>query len=138
MRSAHAEMLFVYGTLRDPEVQTALFGRKISGDVATLKGWSVYRSESDGFLFIKPDPRDCVVGLVLRLSPDELRIADAWEDVPHYRRERLTARSDGVVMEAWTYTRREGEGVKHETSTTSGHKREQVIEWAQRMRAEMS
>jgi gamma-glutamylcyclotransferase (GGCT)/AIG2-like uncharacterized protein YtfP len=132
------ERLFVYGTLCDAQVQRALFNRELPSESAMLEGWAVYRSTSDGFLFIKPSHSDMVVGQVLLLTPDELDIADAWEDVPLYLRERVSVISGGVAMTAWTYTRRADTGTKHEDSTTSGHDREQVIEWARQLRAAMS
>jgi hypothetical protein len=132
MTPAGGEALFVYGTLLDPEVQRALFDRDIPGDPAILEGWAVYRSRTDGFLFIKPSGSDRASGLVLLLSPDELRIADAWEDVPLYQRERVTVAAGDV----WTYTRRDGDGIKYEGSEASGHDRQQVIAWARRLRAD--
>ena len=132
------ERLFVYGTLCDPATQVALFDRESPSEPAILRGWAVYLSESDGFLFIRPNHSDNVIGQVLLLTPRELEIADAWEDVPLYVRERVSVISGGAAIAAWTYTRRADTGTKHGGSTTSGHDREQVIEWARQLRAAMS
>jgi gamma-glutamylcyclotransferase (GGCT)/AIG2-like uncharacterized protein YtfP len=137
MMANQGERLFVYGTLCDSAVQLALFDREIPNDPAILERWAVYQSESDGFLFIQPSSSDRVVGLVLLLTPEELDIADAWEDVPLYVRERLSAISGGAAIEAWAYTRRAETGTRYEGSTTSGHDREQVIDWARELRAAM-
>jgi acyl-CoA thioesterase I len=137
MSAVRPHAVFVYGTLRDPAVQQALFGRAIPGDAAVLDGWAVYESEADGFLFIKPGETDRVSGLVLQMSREELRIADAWEDVPVYRREPVIVASGGSARNVWTYTRRDGVGVEHDGASNSEHPREDVIEWAKQLRAEM-
>jgi gamma-glutamylcyclotransferase (GGCT)/AIG2-like uncharacterized protein YtfP len=138
MTANRLERLFVYGTLCDPATQLALFDREIPSEPAILRGWAVYLSESDGFLFIKPNHSDEVAGQVLLLTPDELDIADAWEDVPLYMRERVSVISGGHAIAVWTYTRRAEMGTRHDGSTTSSHDREQVIEWARQLRAAMS
>lgn len=32
-------LLFSYGTLRDPQVQQALFGRELAGEADAMAGW---------------------------------------------------------------------------------------------------
>ena len=103
MTANRLERLFVYGTLCDPATQLALFDREIPSEPAILRDWAVYLSESEGFLFIKPNHSDEVVGQVLLLTPDELDISDAWEDVPLYMRERVSVISGGAAIAAWTY-----------------------------------
>lgn len=137
MTNAAKHALFVYGTLGDPAIQEALFGRRIAGAAAVLYGWAVYRSTSDGFLFVKPRDRESVSGLVLILSDRELEIADAWEDVPLYRRERVSVALDQRVQEVWAYTRRDGLGLRPDDSSVSGQERHQVADWARRMRSNM-
>ena len=129
--------LFVYGTLCDPRIQQALFGRQISGDSATLSGWAVYCSDADGFLFIKPNTDGTVAGAIISLDERELEIADAWEDVPLYQREIVSVMSEAGDCEAWAYTRREAPGRLHENDSTSGHPHEEVLTMALALRAEM-
>src|SRR5215211_1203267 len=86
--------LFVYGTLCDPRIQQVLFGRQISGVSATLSSWAVYCSDADGFLFIRPNAEGTVAGVIISLDERELEIADAWEDVPLYRREIVSVMSE--------------------------------------------
>jgi gamma-glutamylcyclotransferase (GGCT)/AIG2-like uncharacterized protein YtfP len=136
MTVARSHALFVYGTLRDPAVQTALFGREILGVPAILDGWALFRSETDGFHFIKPCSGDRVNGLILDLSDFELEMADAWEDVPLYQRERVPVLSGEDVVEAWAYTRREADGPKNTGEFASAHELRQVIEWARQLRSE--
>lgn len=131
-----SDALFVYGTLRDDRIQQALLGRVVHGEPAMLSGWAVHCSE-DGFLFIKPAAAGQVPGLVLRLSPTELQIVDAWEDVPLYIRERVLVSCPAGEREVWTYTRRDGEGPLHADDSNSAHDREQVIKWALELRAEL-
>ncbi|HEX3245279.1 MAG TPA: gamma-glutamylcyclotransferase family protein [Chloroflexota bacterium] len=129
--------LFVYGTLRDSAVQEALFGRTIEGEAAILRGWALYCSDSDGFLFVKPNRLDSVCGSVLRLSASELEIADAWEDLPLYRRERVHVTIGSRVNNVWLYTRRDGVGPRHDSSSYSGHNRADVVDWARRVGSRM-
>jgi len=128
--------LFVYGTLCDPRIQQALFGRQISGDSATLSGWAVYCSDADGFLFIKPNADGTVAGAIISLDERELEIADAWEDVPLYQREIVSVMSEAGDCEAWAYTRRETPGRLRENDSTSRHSHEEVLAWALALRAE--
>jgi gamma-glutamylcyclotransferase (GGCT)/AIG2-like uncharacterized protein YtfP len=130
--------LFVYGTLRDPVLQDALFGRTIGGEAAILRGWGLYCSDSDGFLFVKHSPGSVVNGQVIRLLDRELEMADAWEDIPLlYRRERVTVSTNTGGGEAWVYSRPDGQGELYAGSAISRHTREQVIAGARELRAEM-
>ena len=128
--------LFVYGTLCDSRIQQALFGRQISGVAATLSGWSVYCSDADGFLFIRPNAEGTVAGVIISLDDRELEIADAWEDVPLYHREIVTVVSEAGNCETWAYTRRETPGRLRENDSTSRHSHEEVLAWALALRAE--
>jgi gamma-glutamylcyclotransferase (GGCT)/AIG2-like uncharacterized protein YtfP len=84
--------LFVYGSLRQPEVQWALFGREIKAGPDTLSGFAlamvtiedpdvVAKSGSAQHLILDrtDNPADRVDGQVLRLSAAELAAADAYE-----------------------------------------------------------
>ena len=101
-------LLFTYGTLRDDDVQLALFDRTCPTVPALLRDWAVFCSPSTGYVFIKPMAAGKVRGLIIRLSAAEIQLADAWEEVPRYRREPLIVESeDGAGLSAWVYTRRQ-------------------------------
>lgn len=106
-----SERLFSYGTLRQPEVQQALFGRPVptTGDV--LPGFRVdvvtitdpaviAASGSDRHPVLRRGgDRDAVDGAWLELSPAELAAADEYE-VDDYERVPVTLASG---LQAWVY-----------------------------------
>jgi hypothetical protein len=84
--------LFSYGTLRQPDVQLALFGRPLDGRDDVLPGYAVSPLEiSDPAVIAtsgsalhtvaRPtgDPRDEVPGTAYRINQAELAAADAYE-----------------------------------------------------------
>lgn len=90
--------LFTYGTLRDPAVQRALFGRRVPGAADALSGFRlgtvtirdpdvVATSGSEVHLCVDEtgDPADRVEGMVLSLSEAELAIADGYETADYKR-----------------------------------------------------
>ncbi|SHH80517.1 gamma-glutamylcyclotransferase family protein [Pollutimonas bauzanensis] len=106
------EYLFSYGTLQLEAVQQATFGRKLDGHADQLPGYRL------GLLEIRDpavvatsgkahhpivaytgDARDCVEGMVLRITSAELRQADGYE-VSDYRRDRVVLASGTA---AWAY-----------------------------------
>jgi hypothetical protein len=91
-------LLFSYGTLRDPAVQKATFGRELSGRDDQIAGFRLdqlritdpHVAEVSGLthhpvLRTTGDATDVVDGTVLELTYDELRQADDYE-VDDYRR----------------------------------------------------
>ncbi|QJU52295.1 gamma-glutamylcyclotransferase family protein [Herbiconiux sp. KACC 21604] len=92
-----AVLLFSYGTLRQPEVQLATFGRLLEGRAATVAGYRlewltitdpvvVATSGSDRHPLLVADPGDAtgtrgagVEGTVFSISAAELRAADDYE-----------------------------------------------------------
>ena len=106
--------LFVYGSLRDPAVQRALFDRLVEGVPDALPGYrlgkvtisdegAIRTSGTATHLIVDPsdDPGDRVPGIVLRLSAAELEVADAYE-VDDYARIAVTLESG---IEAFVYAR---------------------------------
>jgi gamma-glutamylcyclotransferase (GGCT)/AIG2-like uncharacterized protein YtfP len=106
--------LFSYGTLRQDDVQRALFGRAVAGAADALPGYRVATVtisdpaaiETSGFathLILDPtgDPADRVEGVVLTLSEAELAIADSYEDAAYAR---IAARLESGI-EAFVYVR---------------------------------
>lgn len=110
--------LFSYGTLRQPEVQMASFGRLLAG---TDDAMPSYRTElveitdpdvlaTSGARFhpvVVPstDPADAVAGTVFRISEKELWAADAYE-VADYTRTQVRLTSG---LTAWVYVKAEPE-----------------------------
>ncbi|WP_395397383.1 gamma-glutamylcyclotransferase family protein [Novosphingobium sp. BL-8A] len=92
-------LLFSYGTLRDPAVQKALFGRLVDGEPDAIPDWRQRMIEiTDPEVIAKSgtrwhpmversdDPADAVEGTVFRLTAADVASADAYE-VDYVRRE---------------------------------------------------
>jgi len=106
------ELLFSYGTLRQPDVQRATFGREIDGTPDAIVGYDldyvtitdprvIAASGSDRHPILKPTDRAdaAVEGMVFEISEADLAAADEYE-VDDYRRITVPLRSGG---EAWAY-----------------------------------
>ena len=106
------ELLFSYGTLRQPDVQRATFGREIDGTPDAIVGYDldyvtitdprvIAASGSDRHPILKPTDRAdaAVEGMVFEISEADLAAADEYE-VDDYRRITVPLRSGG---EAWVY-----------------------------------
>jgi gamma-glutamylcyclotransferase (GGCT)/AIG2-like uncharacterized protein YtfP len=106
------ELLFSYGTLRQPDVQRATFGREIDGTPDAIVGYDldyvtitdprvIAASGSDRHPILKPTDRAdaAVEGMVFAISEADLAAADEYE-VDDYRRITVPLRSGG---EAWAY-----------------------------------
>ncbi|MEV4349998.1 gamma-glutamylcyclotransferase family protein [Actinoplanes sp. NPDC049596] len=91
-------LLFSYGTLRDPAVQRATFGRELTGHPARLAGFRVAQVEITDpqvlalsgethhpILLATGNPADGVDGAVFEVTDAELLKADEYE-VDDYRR----------------------------------------------------
>jgi hypothetical protein len=105
-------LLFSYGTLRDPAVQRANFGRELAGRDDRVLGFRLGQVEITDphvvelsglthhpILAATGDPADSVPGAVLELTDDELLRADEYE-VDDYRRVEAPLASGGT---AWVY-----------------------------------
>ena len=104
-------LLFTYGTLRDPGVQATLFGRRVPAvddaipgfrlDYVTITDPEVLAaSGSDRHPLLRPGGvDDQVPGSCLELTDDELEAADRYE-VDDYTRVQVTLVSGHL---AWVY-----------------------------------
>jgi gamma-glutamylcyclotransferase (GGCT)/AIG2-like uncharacterized protein YtfP len=107
-------LLFSYGTLRQPEVQLATFGRSLEGRDAAIAGYRlewltitdphvIATSGSDRHPLLVADATGSadatVSGTVFTVTPDELRAADEYE-VDDYRRIEVPLTSGET---AWVY-----------------------------------
>jgi gamma-glutamylcyclotransferase (GGCT)/AIG2-like uncharacterized protein YtfP len=105
------ELLFSYGTLRQPEVQLATFGRELGGLPDAIVGYDldyvmitdphvIATSGSDRHPILKPGaPTAAVEGTVFSISEAELAAADIYE-VDDYVRVAVPLRSGQT---AWVY-----------------------------------
>ena len=113
--SVRSERLFSYGTLQQPEVQRATFGRLLDGESDALVGFAAEMVEiTDPDVLVKSgkrfhpivrrtdDASDRVAGIVFAITPEELAAADAYE-VDDYERVE-THLASGV--RAWVYVMR--------------------------------
>jgi gamma-glutamylcyclotransferase (GGCT)/AIG2-like uncharacterized protein YtfP len=116
MTDSETETLFSYGSLREEAVQRAVFGRTLKGSPDAIMGYrlepvriadanAIAISGRDLHHILDPTGQkgDSVEGVCLRLTPEELRLADAYEDA-RYRRGRVALRSGA---EAWVYLKAE-------------------------------
>lgn len=104
-------LLFTYGTLQDPAVQRALFGRLVPAEADTMPGYRldhvtitdpvvIAASGTDHHRILRPGTPDEVVdGACLHLDDDELAAADRYE-VDDYARVQVTL---GSGRRAWVY-----------------------------------
>lgn len=111
-------LLFAYGTLQDPAVQTAVFGRDLGpGAPDRLSGFRLSHIPVDDLrvtaetglthypiLIPTPDAAPPVPGRLYPLTPADLTAADAYEGEA-YRRVRVTTEAGA---EAWVYVATEG------------------------------
>ncbi len=104
--------LFAYGTLQNPEVQIATFGRRLAGHPDTLPGYALSAIEitdpgviaASGqarhpIITATGDDNDRVQGAVFEITPDELEAADRYE-AGEYQRVRVRLASG---TGAWAY-----------------------------------
>ncbi len=89
-------LLFVYGTLMQPDTQQRVFGRVIHGVAAVVEGFDIGLYE--GYKMARRG-RGRIEGRLLAVTADELARADAYEG-PAYARIRVTL-PDGQT--AWIY-----------------------------------
>jgi gamma-glutamylcyclotransferase (GGCT)/AIG2-like uncharacterized protein YtfP len=92
--------LFAYGTLQQPEVQRATFGRLLEGENDALVGFE--QSTSRGHLNVTRTGRsdDRVQGLVFEITDAELVAADRYEERAEFARIAGTLASG---KQAWLY-----------------------------------
>jgi gamma-glutamylcyclotransferase (GGCT)/AIG2-like uncharacterized protein YtfP len=85
--------LFAYGTLRRTAWRRALLGADYTAQPATLHGWERVALPR-GYLSLRQAPQARTEGVLLVLDALGWRIADAWEEVPVYRRVAVTVATE--------------------------------------------
>lgn len=95
------EDLFVYGTLKDPQVQIRVLGRRVRGMADRLPDYkkSTIRLSGRQFPIVKPEEGNSVEGLVIAVTPTELIQIDHYEGRA-YQRQKVTLASG---RSAWVY-----------------------------------
>ena len=99
----HRENLFVYGTLRNPEVQKKVFGRSMCGVPDVLMGYarSSVVIEGRSYCAIRRATGGVIRGMVLVVTKKELGRVDAHE-TNAYIRIRIRLQSGRM---AWVYVK---------------------------------
>lgn len=108
-------LLFSYGTLQKRSIQIANFGRELAGRADALPGYAIRLvpvldpkiaaltgETQHAAAEPSPDPDDAIPGIVFEITPDELALADQYEQAANYRRISVTLRSGA---QAWVYVR---------------------------------
>jgi gamma-glutamylcyclotransferase (GGCT)/AIG2-like uncharacterized protein YtfP len=97
------ENLFVYGTLKNAEVQKGVIGRVVKKEEDILRGWKKTRIlvGSEVFPVINRDDKSNVYGQVIVLDSDELEKVDDYK-TSSYRRMKVFLASG---KDAWVYVR---------------------------------
>lgn len=96
------QKLFVYGTLKDAEIQQYLFGVIPPPEPGVLENFAVHVNEQ-GYYFLLPAPGNRIEGQILWLDEHQLARADRWEEAPLYWREKLRILQADKSIECWVY-----------------------------------
>ena len=94
------ETLFIYGSLRDKEVQEQLFGKHLDTTPQTLQGYKKIPTYIEGqrYATILPDPHHTVEGDIILVSEEELKKIDSYE-YPEFQRKPIEIEGKKV----WVY-----------------------------------
>jgi gamma-glutamylcyclotransferase (GGCT)/AIG2-like uncharacterized protein YtfP len=96
------EQLFVYGSLKKPEVQKSVFGRVAKSFPDILQDYTRSKIKIENiYPIIFPKKRRYVRGLIFLVNSEELKLIDAYE-TRSYRRQKVFLRSG---VRAWVYTK---------------------------------
>lgn len=95
------ELLFVYGTLKDPGAQKKVIGRVVEVFPDILEGYkkSQVKIHGKNYPIAIPNSTSSIKGLVLSVTPDELKIIDEYETDAYQRRKVILKRGKS----AWVY-----------------------------------
>ena len=98
--------LFIYGTLRDPDILAAVLGREVPLEAlqpATAEGFKTVYYPGQVYPALVAAPGEAATGALLQgLSAAELAALDAYEG-DEYRRGSLLVRADAGDVNALTY-----------------------------------
>ncbi len=97
------EELFIYGTLRLPEIQLLIIGRKVEQIPDILKNYkitNIFIKETE-YMALIPAEESEINGAVITVTKDELERVDEYES-EEYRRIKVTLESGKVT---WVYVK---------------------------------
>jgi gamma-glutamylcyclotransferase (GGCT)/AIG2-like uncharacterized protein YtfP len=94
--------LFGYGTFCRGTWRQKIFGADYAVEPATLTGWRRAATPT-GYLSLVRAEGACVRGVAIALDDAGWKIADAWEDVPLYRRITVEIATAGGLQRAGVY-----------------------------------
>ncbi len=96
--------LFGYGTFRKAAWRERILGTQYPAQPATLRGFRRIACAS-GYLSLRATLFEVglIEGVLVELDELGWRIADAWEEVPKYRRADVVVNTMSGPAEAWTY-----------------------------------
>ena len=98
------ETIFVYGTLKDKQVQRAVFGREVAGQPDSLEGYTESQIKLGRTLYPIIIPGDgSIDGFAFEVSDNELKKIDKYE-TDAYKRTKVTLKSG---RQAWVYQKNE-------------------------------
>ncbi|KKB11112.1 hypothetical protein VE25_14990 [Devosia geojensis] len=95
--------LFVYGTLRDPDIRAAVLGRDVEAEPATLPGYRTVFYPGRSYPALAPAQGQRAHGLLLTgLTGADLAMLDAFE-AHEYRRDAVRVATGRGAVVAETY-----------------------------------
>ena len=99
------ELLFVYGTLRFPDIQQKIVGRILFGELDILEGYTTVQISIDGdsYPILAEAINKNVSGLVFDILPTDFSALDEYEG-DSYKRVKVLLKSK---KEAWVYKKNE-------------------------------
>ena len=94
------EKLFIYGTLQDPIVQNEVLGRTLQGRYALADNYVLMRDwnvEGTAYPRLWPHSAGCVIGQIIEITEEELKILDEYE-TDAYTREEIHVKNEGSIQ----------------------------------------
>ncbi len=100
--------VFVFGTLRDPDLLQVVAGGAVDAVPATLPGFRVARAEGQSFPILNERSRKEAEGLLLRLTDAQLARLDYYEAPYDYARCPVTVETGDGAVQAQVYAPQHG------------------------------
>ncbi|MCX7998095.1 MAG: gamma-glutamylcyclotransferase [Leptospiraceae bacterium] len=126
-------LLFVYGTLKDTEIQKLLLGREVKTERAILRDHAVYVDKS-GYYFLKKEEGSFAKGLILHVTEEELRKIDLWEEVPEqYYRVSVTAQVNEKEVDCFVYLKDAESEIRAPEEEIANVPKEKILEEIRRL-----
>lgn len=117
--------LFAYGTLMDPEMRAMLLKEEINAEKAVLLNYAL--KENGDYYFISETMGASVEGVVIKVTEDQLLLADQWEEIPYYQRIKVPVNINDKTIESWAYVRNYADGKIIESNMASSLERSEVF-----------